>query len=304
MQFDLSGTWSQKYNMVWDKILGLGVFPPDVAEKEIAYYKSTLQPYGAPLDSRTKIAETPWTYWAAAMASNESDFAALTDPLYRYMNTTTTRDPLSDSYDSNDPHSGGMHARPVVGGVFARMLVDRPMWKKWASRDTYLASGWAPFPDLTPVPIAPASDTSPQSWRVSYSDPGDGWQKPDYSDVGWKVELGAFGNNVPFPALVQTMWDSPDIYIRRTVDISAHDLSTVQIWSLLYGESDVYINGVLAVHTARSTGTRYAPQPLSQNVLATLHPGKNLIAVHCRSIGGPVRFADAGLVVLAKAGAK
>ena len=88
LAFDKPNTWSQKYNLVWDKILGLNIFPPSVAAKEVAYYKTVMQPYGVPLDSRTKDTKTDWSIWSATLASNKQDFLQLTAPIYSYLNQT------------------------------------------------------------------------------------------------------------------------------------------------------------------------------------------------------------------------
>jgi hypothetical protein len=146
LAFDKPDTWSQKYNLVWDRILGLNVFPPEVARAEVAYYKKMLQPYGLPLDSRTKLTKTDWSVWSATLAENDADFKTLISPIYDYLNQTTQREPLADSYITTDLNSTGFHARPVVGGLFIKLLTDREEWKKWSSRDHTKLGVWATLP--------------------------------------------------------------------------------------------------------------------------------------------------------------
>ena len=146
LAFDKPGTWSQKYNLVWDRILGLNVFPPEVARTEVAYYKKMLEPYGLPLDSRKKLTKTDWSVWSATLADNNGDFQALISPIYDYMNQTTRHVPLADSYVTTNLNSTGFHARPVVGGLFIKLLTDRAAWQKWASRDHAKLENWAPLP--------------------------------------------------------------------------------------------------------------------------------------------------------------
>jgi hypothetical protein len=133
LAFNLPGTWSQKYNLVWDRILGLNLFPPSVAQGELAFYLKHQNAFGLPLDNRHTYTKLDWTVWTATMASDQQDFHALIDPLYKFMTESPTRVPLSDWFDTVTGAQAGFQARSVVGGVYIRMLADPAMWKKWAS---------------------------------------------------------------------------------------------------------------------------------------------------------------------------
>ena len=74
LAFDKPNSWSQKYNLAWDRILGLNIFPASVAETEVAWYKKVMQRYGVPLDSRTHLTKTEWSVWSATLAGSQADF--------------------------------------------------------------------------------------------------------------------------------------------------------------------------------------------------------------------------------------
>ena len=124
LTLDKGGTWSQKYNMVWDKLWGLNLFPNNAIKREMVYYPRKQNTYGLPLDSRSDQSKTDWIMWTAAMADSDEEFQRFLSPLYRYINETPSRVPVSDYYNTKTATRINFKARSVVGGHWMKVLMD------------------------------------------------------------------------------------------------------------------------------------------------------------------------------------
>ena len=119
--------WSLKYNTIWDKLFGFGIWDEAFYQAEIARYMQEANAYGIPLDSRKTYTKSDWIMWASAMAETKEGVEAFAKPLVKYLKETPTRVAFSDWYDTVTGRYVHFIARSVQGGVFMPML--KKMWE-------------------------------------------------------------------------------------------------------------------------------------------------------------------------------
>jgi glycogen debranching enzyme len=130
LAFDQEGSVSMKYNMVWDKVWGTGIFPQGVMASEIASYLLRSNQYGLPLDSRAAYTKSDWLVWCAAMTENKEDFETLVEPLWLAYHESPSRVPLTDFYDTLTAKQVAFQNRTVQGGLFMPLLLAKGICKK------------------------------------------------------------------------------------------------------------------------------------------------------------------------------
>ena len=260
LAYDRANTWSQKYNMVWDKLWGTKVFPGNPMEVEIKYYLTKQNKYGLPLDSRMDYTKSDWIMWTAAMASNNDDFLAFSDRVYKYMNETGSRVPTSDWYYTSSGNMVGFKARSVIGGHWMKVLMDKMAVPApetgWAPAGSGMKTRWAA--EVSPENVLPEYPRPTMS-RNDWLNLNGLWQYGFTTAASTKEPAVYEGNIlVPFPlesslsGVMQKLGTSNALWYKRTFTIPEE-------WSgksiiLNFGASDyrtyVYVNGrIVSSHT-------------------------------------------------------
>jgi len=126
LAFGKPESWSLKYNLVWDKMWGCGLFSDKVYQKELDYYFKQEKRYGIPLDSRRNYTKSDWLLWCAAMAEDKAQAERIISPIARYLeNVKEYRVPFSDWYETETGEYHQFIGRSVQGGIFMPMMMEK-----------------------------------------------------------------------------------------------------------------------------------------------------------------------------------
>ncbi|ODA78533.1 hypothetical protein RJ55_05914 [Drechmeria coniospora] len=160
------GSWTTLYNLFADSMLcfhtpgvspsSLGrlqkplgkrakdaLLPDRLYRMQSTWYHAVRQRYGLPLDSRHLYTKSDWELFAAAVASRKTR-NAIVESVALWVNETVTDGPLTDLYDTEGDGNFSpirFMARPVVGGHFARLALERACEGKATTALAFLDEG-------------------------------------------------------------------------------------------------------------------------------------------------------------------
>ena len=120
-------TWSLKYNLVWDKLFGFGLFSEELYQGESDKYKAELNEYGVPLDYRKEFTKTDWMLWAACLDKDTENVRLFSERIVKYLADTKDRNCFSDWIETKKPKQSGFDHRTVQAGLWMPVLMDKYM---------------------------------------------------------------------------------------------------------------------------------------------------------------------------------
>jgi len=134
------------------------------------------------------------------------------------------------------------------------------------------------------------------AWKYTTEKPSNDWMSPSFDDSKWAEGTGGFGTKGTPGTVVNTTWDTKDIWLRRRFTLNTNDLAHAKIQLHHDEDAEVYLNGVAALQATGFTTGYEEVEPEAQ-ALAALHNGTNVMAVHCHQTTGG-QYIDVGIVSL------
>lgn len=149
--------------------------------------------------------------------------------------------------------------------------------------------------------VLPTSEKEGRQWKYTIEKPDSGnWYAKKFDDSGWKTGEAGFGTKETPGAIVRTVWNTKDIWLRQVFsidDFSKIDKSKLVLYLHHDDDCEVYINGVKAAEI-KGNSSGYTMIPISADAKSALQTGeRNVIAIHCHQRTGG-QYIDAGISVM------
>ena len=122
LAYGREGTYSLKYNLLFDKLFGFDLIGQDICEQEVSYYLTKNNRFGVPLDTRENYTKSDWILWCAALTDDKEKARELYAPVVRYLEESPVRLPFGDWYRTEKGEIVHFINRTVQGGIFAPLL--------------------------------------------------------------------------------------------------------------------------------------------------------------------------------------
>lgn len=158
--------------------------------------------------------------------------------------------------------------------------------------DPLAADGFASLlaePSLTP--LAEQSPT-PEQWRFTASKPPANWAAPDFSDGAWASSPGIFAPTSFVPRSDRGVTPRTNLWLRQQFQLGQVPTGKVVLRLNRDQGAEVYLNGVLAAPAADWSDAA-ALVPCADSAAATLHPGRNVLAIYCDDADGGAQIGAA-----------
>ncbi|KAJ7356633.1 hypothetical protein DFH08DRAFT_770718 [Mycena albidolilacea] len=123
LDYNDDASWGLAYNLFSDVHLGLNLFPKSLYDQQTAWYKTVVNKFGVPLDTRHTYTKTDWEVWTAGIVTDQGLRDTFISSLKAYLSNGLNNQAFPDLYDTITGVALGFRARPVVGGHLALLLL-------------------------------------------------------------------------------------------------------------------------------------------------------------------------------------
>ncbi|HEX3797747.1 MAG TPA: glycoside hydrolase family 2 TIM barrel-domain containing protein [Verrucomicrobiae bacterium] len=132
------------------------------------------------------------------------------------------------------------------------------------------------------------------AWRYTVKQPTSDWSQPDFDDSAWIEGVAGFGTTGTPGSIVNTLWKTSNIWLRRKIILQDTDLKNIKLQLHHDDDVEVYLNGVLAF-SQKSYLKNYGEFDINPEAQRALKSGINTLSAHCHQTRGG-QFIDVGII--------